>query len=368
MATDAPEDIVEAEVRSERAPFEMVPTELWMGGARGGACSPQAVQAYLLLRQSGAEAGFKISRKRLAAKVGKSLRTIDAWMGELVDAGWLLITPQFRKSGDEQQTSNAYLVLWDRLTGEDDPRYRKHLADVARFNEDMIARKEANREDEPGTPSQKTARGDLAENCEGGVAENCEAPSQKTATQDSDSLTHTLSTQTAAAQPHANHHGDDEQGSVRSVTRATRHEPNSESPQTSRDASGARYPWRPFPNQCSGHQEAAYDGACWGCKRTRETNLTNDRRRAARIVEALEVIALMPPCAHGTPGGSVPHPEHADALMCPLCRVDAPADDEPTTMTRHDSQRLHALLNSPDTTTTTGVTPSILEATEGAPR
>jgi hypothetical protein len=120
--------------------------------------------------------------------------------------------------------------------------------------------------------------------------------------------------------------------------------PEDETGESSRDASGARHPWRPFPNQCSGHQDSTHTGGCWGCKRTRETNLTNDQRRTARITEALEVIDAMPPCRHGKPGGAIPHPEHPDTLTCPLCRVDAPADDQPPQMTREGATRLHGLL------------------------
>lgn len=159
------------EVFVERAPFEQIPTALWMGGTKAGACSPQAVQAYLLLRQSGADAGFSIKRKKLAAKVGKSPRTVDAWIDELVEKGWLLKQQRWRATGDKQQTSNRYLLLWEQITGDDDPRYQRHLAQVARFEREMQERRAANR-----------AAADTADERSDPLAENCYPPSQDPAT------------------------------------------------------------------------------------------------------------------------------------------------------------------------------------------
>ncbi|MFB7890402.1 hypothetical protein ACFCZ3_20350 [Cellulosimicrobium cellulans] len=140
--TDATQD--DSDLIIEAPPFEQIPTDLWQGGPKAGACSPRAAVCYLALRNRGAERNFRITRKKLAAVQGVSVRTVDAALDELVEKGWLLITPTFRETGDKQQSSNRYTLLWTPIRDANDERLLRHQRQVEVFESDMDDRQKAN--------------------------------------------------------------------------------------------------------------------------------------------------------------------------------------------------------------------------------
>jgi hypothetical protein len=204
----------------ERGNFEQVPDVLWMHGA----VSPRAVVLYLALSKRGGRNDRGVpKRSTLAKDMGVSVRTVDNAIDELIEKGWLLITPRRRLDADQGQTSNNYRLMWTPIQAADDPRLVAHQKQVDEFNQHMVERQAANAEQGKNKgkdrsvratawkpPVQETARGEGAENCTGARAGNCAPPVQetaplpvqKTAPQESDLLKNTPSTnQTTTAEP-----------------------------------------------------------------------------------------------------------------------------------------------------------------------
>jgi hypothetical protein len=194
----------------ERGNFEQVPDALW----EKGAVSPRAVVLYLALSKRGGRKDRGVpKRSTLAKDMGvKSVRTVDDAIDELIEKGWLLITPRLRLGADEGQTSNNYRLLWTPIRAADDPRLVAHQKEAADFNQYMDERQEANKTQGKNKgmvrsvraaawkpPAQETARGEGAENCAGPRAEDCTPPvqeiappaAQKTAPQETDLLINT---------------------------------------------------------------------------------------------------------------------------------------------------------------------------------
>jgi hypothetical protein len=115
-----------------------------------------------------------------------------------------------------------------------------------------------------------------------------------------------------------------------SVTRATATQRTAIDSTKNGDGSAA-----PYPNQCTKHQDkpnpAASQGGenCRGCTLAGAAYGHAEKIRSQRLAQALEVLATMPECPHGQPGGDRPHPGNGVA-MCPQCRVGAPADAGPS--------------------------------------
>ncbi|WP_395690095.1 helix-turn-helix domain-containing protein [Nocardioides sp.] len=85
-------------IEVERRNFEQIPHALWLGGPKSGvtgdptsAVSDRAVVMYLALSKRGSHRNSGVpKRATLAADIGKSVRTVDAALDELVEKGWLL--------------------------------------------------------------------------------------------------------------------------------------------------------------------------------------------------------------------------------------------------------------------------------------
>ncbi len=164
----------------ERGNFEQVPNALWQhpdDTKSPIAVSPAAVVMYLALSNRGGKETRGIPRRsRLAKDMGVSLRTVDARMDELVEKGWLLITPRFREDGDKQQASNHYRLLWTPITSPEDPRLTRQRSEVERFEAEMEARQETNAKKAEATGRQKLvskARSVRAASYGAPRAENC---------------------------------------------------------------------------------------------------------------------------------------------------------------------------------------------------
>lgn len=213
--------------------YDQLPTAVWLGGRKHGAAAPGEVVAYIALRRFGTmRLGRAIpGRAELAKDMGVSVGALDERLNGLIERGWLLITPRFRRDG-QGQASNHYQLLWEPIVSEVDPRLVEHRRRVAEFEAWMgqrIAaradgdrpegkrprsvrsaewdpettalrvkfwrdREEERRRSEGGAENwagvgegiatggggaQKTGRGG-AENCDPPLAENCDPPSQKT--------------------------------------------------------------------------------------------------------------------------------------------------------------------------------------------
>ena len=126
--------------------FEQVPQSLWFGGEAEGGVSPGAVIAYMALSKRGGREDRAVPKRATLCKdMGlKSVRAVDGRLDELIEAGWLLITPRFRKDGDQGQTSNHYRLLWTPITDPQDPRLVEHKTQVQTFMEVMAERQKAN--------------------------------------------------------------------------------------------------------------------------------------------------------------------------------------------------------------------------------
>lgn len=139
----------------ERGNFEQVPDDLW----RGGAVSPRAVVLYLSLAKRGSrEARGVPKRATLARDMGVSLRTVDAALDELIQTGWLLITPRWRVDADHGQTSNHYTLLWTQIVDAADPRLIRHQRAVEEFEQTMSERSAANAERDGRAVGQRSTR------------------------------------------------------------------------------------------------------------------------------------------------------------------------------------------------------------------
>ena len=159
------------------------------------------------IRRYGRKDGRRIpSRKELAEAEGKSTGTIDNWISNLIETGWLLVTPQFRRD-KPGQTSNRYTLLYKPITSVDDPRAVAHRQAVDAFKRDLAGRMETNKakraevtesdelaegEGAAGDPSQNLGRGQEAVSdmaappriLGGAVPESWEGPSQELGNQD----------------------------------------------------------------------------------------------------------------------------------------------------------------------------------------
>lgn len=216
-ADDAPpafEDTISVE---QPAGYDQSPTAVWYGGAT----SPGGVVAYLALRRIANLTGGRNmpGRQYLANDMGISVRAVDSRLDDLVEAGWLLITPRVRPDG-RGQTSNHYQLLWNPIDSADDPRLVEHRRRVAEFeawinarqagngrtgvrgvraadwNPDVARRRQeaaelmrARRAERTGG-AQKTARGGGVENCAPRGVENDAPGGSKTTPLESQSSTH----------------------------------------------------------------------------------------------------------------------------------------------------------------------------------
>jgi len=111
--------------------FDIIPTHLWLGGA----VSAGALAVYIAIRRRGTMSKGKAipSRQVIARDTGLTKRTVDAKLDELVEKGWLLITPRVRPDG-KGQTSNHYTLLWTPIDSAADPRlvaHQKRVGEVA---------------------------------------------------------------------------------------------------------------------------------------------------------------------------------------------------------------------------------------------
>jgi len=175
----------------ERGNFEQVPDALWAGGAT----TPRAVVLYLALSKRGSREDRGVpKRSTLAKDMGvSSVRTVDAAVDELVEKGWLLITPRLREDADQGQTSNHYRLLWTPITSADDERLVKHQRESAEFDR-IMAEKQAKNGNEGErsvrraswvAPVQKTAPSPRAESCAPPAQNFDTGPVQETARQES---------------------------------------------------------------------------------------------------------------------------------------------------------------------------------------
>ncbi|HET9653827.1 MAG TPA: hypothetical protein VFP72_00600, partial [Kineosporiaceae bacterium] len=137
---DATEDTLEVE---EPGNWDKIPTAVWHGKT---GCSPGGVVAYLALRRRATMRRRRpdCRRSTLAEDMDITVRAVDGRLDELIERGWLLITPRFRRTGDGGQMSNRYQLLWDPITSVDDQRLQEHLARVADFNDWMEEQQKKN--------------------------------------------------------------------------------------------------------------------------------------------------------------------------------------------------------------------------------
>lgn len=307
-STDTADDLV-----IEAQPFEQAPTDLWIGGVKAGACSTRAVVCYLALRHLGADANFRISRQKLADRQGITKRTVDAALDELVEKGWLLITPCFRETGDRQQSSNRYTLLWTPIRSKSDERLLRHKRAVEVFESDMDVRQKANlmRDEEAaallGTtvaeirrarkgrqgkaqaaPVQETAPGEtghgvdtcLQETARGTVQDSARGPVQDSAGEDPHSPTHTPSTQTrSAARSAATALVQEVETSVFSSSSVTREAVSTNTEIPADEPEGGRS----APPRCTVHGTET-DLTCRGCRGAVAVP-ENWRRKAAYIAQ-----------------------------------------------------------------------------------
>jgi hypothetical protein len=93
-----------------RPPFAMTPTSL----LRNPAISSHAVRLWSVLASYtyGDQATDRPSRSRLAADVGwKSPRSVDTYLAELQDAGYLTVVRRWRPDGGKAR--NMYILEWE---------------------------------------------------------------------------------------------------------------------------------------------------------------------------------------------------------------------------------------------------------------
>ena len=93
-----------------RPPFAMTPTSL----LRNPAVSSHAVRLWSVLASYtyGDQATDRPSRSRLAADVGwKSPRSVDTYLAELQDAGYLTVQRRWRPDGGKAR--NLYVLEWE---------------------------------------------------------------------------------------------------------------------------------------------------------------------------------------------------------------------------------------------------------------
>ena len=202
----------------ERGNFEQVPDALW----KEGATTPRAVVLYLALSKRGSREDRGVpKRSTLARDMGvSSVRTVDAAIDELVEKGWLLITPRLREDADQGQTSNHYRLLWTPITSTDDERLVKHQRESSEFDR-IMAEKQAKNGNEGArsvrraswlAPVQNSAPSPRAENCAPPAQKIDTGPAQETALQESYlSRTTPLENQTTPLVPADAATGDDAQ-------------------------------------------------------------------------------------------------------------------------------------------------------------
>lgn len=146
--------------------FEQVPDGLWLVMQNDDDTAPKphvvssgAVVMYLALSKHGAKETRGVpGRPRLSRSMGVSTKTVDNRINELIEKGWLLITPRFRPTADQRQTSNHYRLLWTPIQSNDDPRLVKHRRDMETFEELMAARQATNARKREGTPGHNAAK------------------------------------------------------------------------------------------------------------------------------------------------------------------------------------------------------------------
>ena len=122
----------EVEIEIERAPFEMIPSAMFVHHPDGDAphrVSHGALDCYATLRYLGAAQNFRIRQQKIADRMGRSLRAVSGYVKELRDGGWLLVRPVYNGKG---KAAAHYLVLSTPIVDEQDPRWIKHQALTAR--------------------------------------------------------------------------------------------------------------------------------------------------------------------------------------------------------------------------------------------
>jgi len=120
----AEESVSDGLIVRGRPPFAMTPTSL----LRNPAISSHAVRLWSVLASYtyGDQATDRPSRSRLAADVGwKSPRSVDTYLAELQDAGYLTVQRRWRPDGGKAR--NLYILEWepqDRSTSDrsDEPQ------------------------------------------------------------------------------------------------------------------------------------------------------------------------------------------------------------------------------------------------------
>jgi hypothetical protein len=132
-----------AEYENEDAGFEQAPKELFIPGYERDPDAPvmshAAVRLYMVMRHFGATANFRVRNDKLAEAMGGcTVRYVQKIRDELLDAGWLLVTPTYRTAGDHGQASNRYKVMWRRIRGPEDPRARAHAEQLAKIEKDRL--------------------------------------------------------------------------------------------------------------------------------------------------------------------------------------------------------------------------------------
>ncbi len=234
----------------ERGNFEQVPDALWMAGAT----TPRAVVLYLALSKRGSRENRGVpKRSTLAKDMGvSSVRTVDAAVDELVEKGWLLITPRLREDADQGQTSNHYRLLWTPISSTEDERLVKHQRETAEFDR-IMAEKQAKNGNEGQrsvrraswvAPVQKTAPSPRAESCAPPAQKIDTGPVQETALQESYlSRTTPLENQTTPLVPADAATGEGELALISEVLPTT--------PQPSFDDFWAVYPKTPIGKQAA---------------------------------------------------------------------------------------------------------------------
>jgi len=114
----AGESVTDGLIVRGRPPFAMTPTSL----LRNPAISSHAVRLWSVLASYtyGDQATDRPSRSRLAADVGwKSSRSVDTYLAELQDAGYLTVQRRWRPDGGKAR--NLYILEWeppDRSTSD----------------------------------------------------------------------------------------------------------------------------------------------------------------------------------------------------------------------------------------------------------
>lgn len=98
------------DITTDTGPFAIVPEWLLDADVSGNAIKLYAI----LARHADRDLQAKPSRRRLAERMGCSLRTIDRLVDELAAAGALSVTARFDEAGD--RTSNLYRVHRVRMT------------------------------------------------------------------------------------------------------------------------------------------------------------------------------------------------------------------------------------------------------------